>query len=221
MSLVTGDTRLCDLINQEPSVIPVLNRFGITLGVNDLTMAQICREHGLDMDFALAILNTFVNEGYFPENRLRTFSAPELIRYLEQTNDYYLHFQLPNIERHFGHLMSSPGINNLRLIYNFFQQLKELITRRIQYDNDCWFPSILDPGSVTDPAKHQPTATDILIEEQLGDLRTMLVKHLTGTYDLNLCYGVLVAVITLETDIRQNNRIRTRILTPLANAIAR
>ena len=33
MALINAETKLCDVILHEPSVIPVINRFGIILGV--------------------------------------------------------------------------------------------------------------------------------------------------------------------------------------------
>ena len=47
----------------------------------------------------------------------------------------------------------------------------------------------------------------------------MFILHLTGNYDLNLCYGVINAIILLEKDIRQNDRIRNRILLPLFQSL--
>ena len=43
----------------------------------------------------------------------------------------------------------------------------------------------------------------------------MFVIHLKGEYDVNLCHAVLVAIMTLQKDIKQNNRIRYRILLPI------
>ena len=47
----------------------------------------------------------------------------------------------------------------------------------------------------------------------------MLVVHMKGDYDHNLGYAVLVAVFSLKKDIKQNNRIRNRILRPFSNAL--
>lgn len=35
MALVHADMQLCEIILKEPSLIPVINRFGIKLGVGD------------------------------------------------------------------------------------------------------------------------------------------------------------------------------------------
>ena len=77
MALIYRDTRMSDVIAHEPSVIPVINRFGINLGTGDSSVAEICAAHNLDTDFVLAILNTFVNDGYFPEDTLLSFRVSE------------------------------------------------------------------------------------------------------------------------------------------------
>ena len=41
MALVTPDTKLCEVIVDEPSVVPVINRFDIVLGVGDRTIKSI------------------------------------------------------------------------------------------------------------------------------------------------------------------------------------
>ena len=97
MALINAETKLCDVILHEPSVIPVINRFGIILGVGDKSIRTVCEEKNLDCEFFVTILNTFINEDYFPENRLKSFCATQIVNYLTQTNAYYEQFQIPNI----------------------------------------------------------------------------------------------------------------------------
>ena len=65
MALINAETKLCDVILHEPSVIPVINRFGIILGVGDKSIRTVCEEKNLDCEFFVTILNTFINEDYF------------------------------------------------------------------------------------------------------------------------------------------------------------
>lgn len=51
MALIYSETRLADVIANETSVIPVINRFGINLGTGDATVDAVCRVHKLDTDF--------------------------------------------------------------------------------------------------------------------------------------------------------------------------
>lgn len=217
MPLIYSDTRLCDVVRQEPSVIPVINRFGVDLGVGDYSIHAVCRSHGIDEDFFLAILNTFINENYFPEKTLRSSNVGELVGYMAKTNAYYSHFQLPNIERHFNLLLKSAGDadSNLELMMRFFEGLKQDLLDRISFDDNDLFPAVMAGGGVS--ADGRAVGLDSVVEDKLSDLKSMFIKHLAGRYDQNLCYGVVVAIVTLEKDIRQNNRIRRHILLPLVS----
>lgn len=222
MALVTPDTKLCEVIVDEPSVVPVINRFDIVLGVGDRTIKSICKEKGIDTSFFITILNAFIHESFFLENVTGAFNAGDVVDYLRKTNNSYLRNQLPNIERHFAALISrSDSNNNLPLLFNFYREVKTEIERRIDSDNQ-WFDAITSAeqsnSEVSVPGNAVQAESDS-IEDKLSDLINMFVIHLRGDYDRNLCHAVLFAVISLEKDIRQNNRIRNRVLRPLVDAL--
>lgn len=222
MALVTPDTKLCEVIVDEPSVVPVINRFDIVLGVGDRTIKSICKEKGIDTSFFITILNAFIHESFFLENVTGAFNAGDVVDYLRKTNNSYLRNQLPNIERHFAALISrSDSNNNLPLLFNFYREVKTEIERRIDSDNQ-WFDAIISAeqsNSEVSVASNAAQAESDSIEDKLSDLINMFVIHLRGDYDRNLCHAVLFAVISLEKDICQNNRIRNRVLRPLVDAL--
>lgn len=222
MALVTPDTKLCEVIVDEPSVVPVINRFDIMLGVGDRTIKSICKEKGIDTSFFITILNAFIHESFFLENVTGAFNAGDVVDYLRKTNNSYLRNQLPNIERHFAALISrSDSNNNLPLLFNFYREVKTEIERRIDSDNQ-WFDAIISAeqsNSEVSVAGNAVQAESDSIEDKLSDLINMFVIHLRGDYDRNLCHAVLFAVISLEKDICQNNRIRNRVLRPLVDAL--
>ncbi|MEG0560681.1 MAG: helix-turn-helix transcriptional regulator [Muribaculaceae bacterium] len=227
MALINPETKLCDVVINDPSVITVINRFNISLGVGDKNVSEICLSKNIDTDFFLTILNTFINEEYFPEKILKSFSANMIIDYLNKTNDYYQRFQLPNIERHFDLLISrsNSNNNNLELMRKFFVEMKQELLSRIENDRNVWFPEIMSLENEISTAHcdefrmiYDESEND-MIEEKLSDLKNMFVIHLNGEYDLNLCHAVLFAIISFEKDINQNNRIRNRILKPVTKAM--
>lgn len=142
MPLVYPNMQLSEVVEEHPSLIPVINRFGIRLGLGDKSVKTLCEEHSLDTDFLLTVINTFLNEEYFPEKKLQTFHTSQIIDYLTKTNQYYLRYQLPNIERHLGSFisMSTPGNPTLGLIGRFFSSFKEELIARIEKDDKIWFP---------------------------------------------------------------------------------
>lgn len=220
MALIQSSDKLCDVITSSIDIIPVLNRFGIILGTGDLSIKDICKKHNLDTDFFLCIINTYVNEEYFPEKALKSFCATTIISYLEKTNNFYVNFQLPNIERHFMSLLSRSGENNnLGVMMKFFAEVKGDIISRINNDRQQWYPAIKMAEQGTRPDEEVNIDTSDAIIDKLNDLKNMFIIHLNGQYDSNLCYGVIVAITAMEREIKQNDRIRNRILLPLYNSI--
>ncbi|MCD7915654.1 MAG: helix-turn-helix transcriptional regulator [Tannerellaceae bacterium] len=229
MPLVDANIQLSEVVESHSSLIPVLNRFGIKLGLGDKSVKEICKEYELDTDFFLSVINTFLNEEYFPEKKLQSFHTSQIIDYLTKMNFYYLKFQLPNIERHLNSFisMSKPTNQSLKLIGKFFASFKNELTARIEKDQQQWFPYCLglskklkgdqhkEPDLLLDPEEH----SEDTIEALLADLKSIMIKHLSGTYDQNLCYAVLFSISSLEKDIKQHNRIRYRILVPMVSAM--
>ena len=225
MALVTRDSKLSEVILHDPSTITVLDRFGIALGVGDATVSDSCAEHNIDVNFFMAILNTFINENYFPQEALAKFSVNEIVDYLSKTNDYYERNVLPNIERHFAFLIGKAPShnNNLVLMRQFFEEVKTELSQRISNDREHWFPEVCRMAQeAQDKTVLGINVDDIpanAIEDKIDDLINMLIVHLKGDYDHNLGYAVVVAVLSLKKDIKQNNRIRNRILWPISQAL--
>lgn len=221
---------MSEVVEEYTSLIPVLNRLGIRLGLGDRTVADICAEHGLDTDFLLTVLNTFLNEEYFPERKLRTFHLSQIIDYLTKTNRYYERFQLPNIERHLHSFLSMSSENpSLALIGRFFESFKEKFLSRISEDDRNWFPYCLKLSRrlVTNPnidsdkglLLPSPENADDQIEALIADMKSIMIKHISGEYNDNLCYAVIFAISSLEKDLKQHNRIRYRILAPMVSVM--
>lgn len=231
MPLVYANMQMSEVLEEHTSLIPVINRFGIRLGLGDYSIQEICDKFQLDCDFFLTVINTFLNEEYFPEKKLQTFHTSQIIDYLTKTNQFYLRNQLPNIERHLQLFIkqSLPGNNSLSLIGKFFLSFKDELNNRIQKDQEEWFPyclslseklksiqqtKILDKKQINIHFESEDS-----IEALLTDLKSIMIKHLSGDYNENLCYAVIFALNSLEKDIKQHNRIRYRILTPIVRAM--
>ncbi len=224
MQLIKPDTRLCDIITGNPSTITVLNRLGVSLGVGDATVASICADKNLDQHFFTTILNTYLNEDYFPQGLMASYSAAQIVDYLDKTNTYYETVQLPNVERHFVFL-THHGLqpnSNLNLMFSFFQEFKQELLARIEDDRTRWFPEVLAMADIA-VMPHATICCDNTsndnIQDKIDDLISMFVMHLKGEYNANLCSAVIIALTSLQKDISQNNRIRNRLLRPLSTAL--
>ena len=220
MPLISPNMSMSEVVKNHLALIPVINRFNIRLGLGDKSVKVVCEEHALDVDFFLTVINTFLNEDYFPEKKLKSFHLSEIIQYLTRTNQYYSRYQVPNIERHLDSLisMSQAGNSSLEVIRRFFGTFKREFLARIEHDDQVWFPYCLSIAREHETREscqaegihlspEQEVAEDP-IEALLGDLENLIIKHLSGNYNDNLCYAVLFAIGSLEKDVKQHNRIR-------------
>lgn len=222
---VKKDTPLHEIVLFDPTIITVFHRFGIELGLSDSTVESICKDKKLDMDFFLAIINTYLSPSYFPKNKIGNFCASDIVNYLSQTNVFYEKYQIPNIERHFGLLLkkTEAGNSNLNLMMKFFVEVKTELLQRIYDDSNNWFPQLLlqyskiDSGNISLNSEIEEESDPI--EDKIDDLISMFVIHLKGNYDHNLCQAVLISLANFKKDITQNNRIRNRILKPFSQAL--
>lgn len=195
MNFLTASAILSTSIADNYLLIPVINRFGIKLGLGDKSIEELCKEHDLNTDFFLVILNTYLDEDYFPEKKLQNFGLDLVIKYLKQTDAYYMHAQIPNIEKHLNAFiaMSDPNNKQLELIRKLFFKFKNELQSRIE------------KGLLDDDAS----------QALLLDLKNIMIKHISGNFNENLCYGVIFSIDVLQNDLGKHNRIRDKVLKPM------
>lgn len=219
MPVYSGDSRLKDVIIHDFTVIPLINRFGIFLGVGDETIGEICVGHGIDTGFFLSILNTYLKDDYTPQIEWEKWDLKETVDFLRKTNQYYTQTLLPTIECHFRMLYerSRHQKNNISYLWSFFKELKDELEARIEIDEKIWFPALMNQSKREEcrcSLNGIPTDESV-IEDKVNDLVSFFVMHLKGDYDHNLCMGVVTSVSTLDKEIMKYNRIRQKILRPL------
>lgn len=187
---------LSEIIEENHQLIPVVNRFGIKLGLGDKTIGEICLSAHVDEDFFLAILNTFLNEDYFPEKKLQQFDLELVVKYIKQTDAYLIHGQLHNLEKHLNAFISMSDPNNaqLKLIGRLFTEFKEELIGQIEQ------------GVIIGDST--PLAL-------LTDLKSIIIRHISGNFNENMCHAVIFTIDSLQKDLEKHNRIREKILKPM------
>ncbi len=200
MAFLTPLSILSEIVGANYLLIPVINRFGIKLGLEDKSVKTICIEYNQNIDFFLTILNTYLNEDYFPEKKLQEFEIDLVTDYLKRTDMYYMHGQIPNIEKHLNALIATSDPNNkqLELIRKLFLKFKDALLHHI----------------------HNGLLDDDTSQALLLDLKNILIKHISGSFNENLCYAVVFSVDSLLNDLSKHNRIREKILKPMITELS-
>ncbi len=195
MPLLNPHSVMADVLAEHNELIPVLNRFGLRIGVSDKTVGDLCEEFQLNPDFILTVLNVYLDESYSPDASLPLFDAESIADYFRHTVENYIHDLVPNIEVHLNALIATSGADNkeLGMLRMLFLKFKERMTDHLQ--------------------KHTEY-TDDFPDDLLHDLKSILIKHLSVEHNQNLSYAVIYSLHSFEKDLAAHNRLRDRVLRP-------
>jgi regulator of cell morphogenesis and NO signaling len=220
MQKFTKQNKIIDLVETNYHLLPVINRFGISLGNKDKNLEKICSEQNINVDFLLVILNTFHNEDYFPETELKSFSPLLIIEYLRKTHQHYIEYILPKLENLLKQLIQSnpTEIHELEIIEQFYLKYKDELLLHIKDEELEVFPYITKIVNQNKSAAkykiHDFEKEHSNVDDKLSDLKNFIVKYIKPVYDNNICNEFLITLFRFEKDIKDHARIEDKILIP-------
>ena len=223
----TPDMNLADLVHANYQLLRVLHRFDIHPGFGDCTVEEACRDHGIDSEFFIEIVNVFNDHHYFPETRLRQFDVHAVIRYLLKAHEDYTGNLLPEIGGMVRALVDSGGGHNrgIGMVAGMYEEYHREFLHHIAQEEELVFPHALrvyeafrtgkQPGGDMNTnirAIREFTHQHSTMEEKLDDLLSILIKYIEPPFDAHLCSRVLFALHLFERDVVDHGRIEDRIL---------
>ncbi|MDF1550448.1 MAG: hemerythrin domain-containing protein, partial [Bacteroidales bacterium] len=211
--------KLTKVISADFSLLPVMNRFGIQLGIKDKTIAEICDEKQINTEFFLAIINTYHNPEYFPEKELLSFSPLLIVEYLRKTHKHYIEYVFPQIENLLEKLIDSGGnqTEDLKIIKTFYIKYKNEWVLHIKEEEDNVFPylrqMIESSGKIkSEYSMHSFEKEHSNVDDKLNDLKNLIIKYIEPSYDNNICNEFLMLLANFEKDSKDHARIEDKIL---------
>jgi regulator of cell morphogenesis and NO signaling len=228
---IQADMKMAEIIHLNYHLLPIISRFGINLGFGDKSVKQICKEHSIDVNFFLEIVNSFHLKNYFPKKNLQGFPLKLIIDYLRKSHDHYLFTKIPRIAALLGQLSqyTPPSVTGtLRLIDTFFNGYRNELTNHIQREEDKVYPYVF---AVEQAFNSKRPSDEIVgkirvysiedfkmehdnIEDKLFDLKNLLIKYLPEPVDADLSHSILVELFRLESDISDHTRMENKVLVP-------
>ncbi len=190
MQIISSATILSEIANEYPVIIPVLTRFGIKQGLGEHRVNEICTKFGINEEAFSLILNIYLNEEFTPHIKLGESEFEQIKSYFETTDHFYKTIQIPNIESHLKAFISqSDDVSTLKMIEALFSKFKTEFMNGEGYFNEI-----------------------------LGDIKSIMVKHLTGRFNTNLYYAVIFSLHSLEADLKKHERLRSILLDKIASS---
>lgn len=227
--IITGSMKMADVIASDQRTMLLMPRFGIDLGFGDKTVKQICKEQGIDLDFFLLMVNTFLHPDYFPGKKLKNLDVRILLMYLENSHDHYLNDKIPHlqslVESFLNHL-HIPARTQLEQFFNGY--IKEVI-EHIEYEEKIVFPYIEELIGFLEknPTGKNPFSYSIRefeekhnnIEEKLSDLKSLLVKYFRCDSKRYLRVLILNELFDFEQDLINHARLEDKVLIPIVEEL--
>jgi len=227
--LIKRNIKMAELIHQNYEVLTVLRRFDIELGFGEKTIEEVCLSKSINPDFFLEIVNSFNDEDYFSQSKLKEHDVEDILFYLKNTHRFYLTKKFPEIEQLIHELnFSENNSQNKQLLENFFNEYKEEFINHVQREEDRIYPYIteLDKTLKTKKATssfHENmkkyTISDYQqehedVEEKLYDLKNIIIKYLPSPLNPEGYNSILVKLFKLENDLNEHSRIEEKVIVP-------
>ena len=217
--IFTARDKMESLITTNYHLLNILSRFGISLGVGDKSIEEVCKLNGVDCKTFLAVVNLINN----PDNQQDDpdVSIEELILYLQKSHSYYIDYRLPSVRTALEKAVDGGGKQMQYLILNYFDDYAAEVARHMNQENEEVFPYVqkllvayrngenLSGGKNPHIFSEQHNSIDV----RLGELIDIVVKYYPGgaTNELNT---VLYDIFVCQQDLESHNLIEDVLLVP-------
>lgn len=204
-----------DLLRDNNLLLFAISRFGIAFGFGDASVAEVCRQNGIDTNTFLAVTNLLSGR----EHVQFAASLPTLISYLRATHSYYLDHVLPTL-RHkiISSINTSRGNDVSIMIVRLFDDYVSELREHLDEENNTLFPHIMaliEGKSRNDFSIRNFTADHSPVTEKLKDLKDIFIYHYPTGHDA-LLGSVLFEIINLEKDLMSHFEVENHLLLPAA-----
>lgn len=219
MELFSAQMKVADLVDLNFHLLGILTRFGIKPGFGEATVAEACRQRGVDIDTFLLICNVYTFDDYIPSaDTLSAVKAEDIVRYLHLSHVYYVDSALVTLATAIDKMLAPSEGSRKTVIRRFFTDYKEELERHFQYEEGHVFPYV---EMLTQKKAHTDRQATGFgdghsnIEEKIGDLKNIVMKYLPDDCDSAQAQQVLLFIHYLEKDLARHTSIEDTILSPM------
>ncbi|MEA3447394.1 MAG: hemerythrin domain-containing protein [Bacteroidota bacterium] len=226
MEVFNKNDVLSRILNQHVELIPVINRFGIKLGLQNKTISEVCNDHNVKPGFFLTIINAHLHQDYSPASSLRSFSPLLIVEYLRKTHAYYRDYILPRTKHMLEDLLQSceGDCEELKLIKAFYRKYEEELIHHLDNEEHNVFPYIENLLNNDNIQGHCYSIENFEKEHsnvdiKINDLKQLIIKYITPSYNTNQCNEFLTLLSRFENDLKDHARIEDHVLVPMVKEI--
>ncbi len=223
LQLFTPSMKMAALMDTDLSILGVFNRLGLKLGFGEASVADVCKEAGIDPETFLLICRVYLHEGYMPSpEALAAASLWDILKYLRSSHSYYLESMLPAVENALERMIAACDSKQQHIIRKFFTDYKEELAKHFAYEENTVFPYVEamlnseEEGQYT-IGEYEQNHTNV--QEKLSDLKNLLMMYLPEECNRQEASLVLFYLFHLEQDLQKHTLIEDDILVPVVGRL--
>ena len=216
------NTKLYELIADNPKLLPLLSRFGIQLGFGDRSVDEVCHLNNVSTRLFMQVCTL-----HFDHDTPTRMGTPDdadldsLLSYLQASHRAYLDEHFPHIEMHLSRIIEAAGPKYGKLLDHFYNEYKTEMVKHFKYEEEVVFPYIaaLRQGQSTDYSIDQFRHNHSNIEDALEDMTNILIKYLPGDILPSERICIATDIMELSSDLISHSRIEEHILIPFVESL--
>jgi regulator of cell morphogenesis and NO signaling len=222
---ISPEMELAELVSANPTMILMLEHFGINMPFQGKTIRKICDEQKISIGLFLAVSKLYNDQASFTPVSLEHTDLPVILDYLKNSHAYYTNEIYPKIRKIIKQLCEVNNMGEMLLVGKFFDDYFDEVKEHLDYENRIVFPY------VTSLYEYMQRRSDLVkpegysvkeyndhhndIEQKLDDLKNLLVKYLPQKDDQLARRTLYFSLVELDFDLQVHARIEDLILIPL------
>lgn len=220
-SYVTSEMKVSEIIKENPSLLLVLEHFGINEVLHDKDVSQLCSLYALEENLFISICNLYNGFKTSDELNLQISSISSILRFLNNSHSYYINEKYPEIIGYIKLLGTKENEQGVKLVESFFNEYFNEVREHLTYEETIAFPYFYRILENKKPEQKNFSANTYLhhhtdIETKLEDLKNLLLEHLRLNDKADVKRKLLFSLFELEFDLKIHSLIEEQILIPLA-----
>lgn len=212
---------IIDIINDDYTILPLLSRFSIPLGLGNETLNDVCRRNDIDVKALLLVLN-YIRTGIIDSSYISVVSPLEVVRFLKNSHDYFINYKFGHIRKNLIAALDLETNPTNNLILKFFDSFVKKVEDHFRYEENTVFPYV---ENLVDGKKSAYTIEIFErhheeVVDALAELKNIILRYYRTTAP-NLMYDVLVDIYNCEEDLASHSDIENNLLIPMVYDLER
>lgn len=221
---IHSDTKIAEVIRENPYLLLLLEHFEISLPVKDLNIKQICAQNNISETIFVAFARLFNGSASMPVLTPTPDDTLTIVKFLKTSHRYYSEQIYPEIMELIERMNQLNNHKEMKLVSVFFANYFKEVTDHLDYENQVFFPYVTrlaaqlkngiatKSGNSNSVEQYRDHHDDI--EEKLVDLKNLLLKYLPVHQDHIIRRKLFFMLSELEFDLKIHSDIEEHILIP-------